>query len=315
MGDLRDTVLDVEVDDTRSAPLPDVWSPTSVNTFIKCPLAYWWQYAQGWRTAPTAALEAGSLVHGVLEELMDLAPAERTKERAREIYAERASELALTLDPRVDAEDLRSRAGTAMTSYFELEDPQLVEVLPDGLERSVSAQLDGVAIAGSVDRLEFSVGGARVVDYKTGGAKPRYAEAYWRQLMLYAGMLGETGMDVSEVGLMYLGQPARMMVRPTPESALTRVSRALATAADSRAEFVATHRWEARTGPLCSYCPFRTACPARSQRQVPTPGSDASHDALGRLPELVWRPRQREGPGSADSAAADSGVSGSEGSD
>lgn len=287
--------VDVDVDDTRSMDLPPTWSPTSVNTFVKCPLSYWWQYAQGWRSAPNSALLAGTLVHGVLEGLMALDPAERTRERAREIYAAQAADMVPGLDPRVDQEDLRRRAGIAMTSFFDLEDPRDVEVIPEGLERAVRADLGGVPIAGSVDRLEFAVGGARVLDYKTGGAKVRYSEAYWRQLLLYARMLEEEGVDVAEVALMYLGDPARLMVRPTPQSALARVEGELGAIAEERTEHAAAGSWLARTGPLCSYCPFRAVCPARSDRAVPEPGSAESHAILERSTELIWRPR-RETP-------------------
>lgn len=288
-GAPRESESRIEVDDSRSVGLPAVWSPTSVNTFLKCPLSYWWQYAQGWRTAPTAALAAGSLVHAVLEELLALDPDDRTRERAREIYSAAAAAMQTDMDSRVDLDDLRRRAGTALTSYFELEDPRVVEVVPDGLERSVSATLSGVPMAGSVDRLEFSVGGARVLDYKTGGAKPRYAEAYWRQLMLYARMLDDMGVEVADVALMYLGEPFRLMVRPAPPGVTARVEEEIVEVAAQRAEFEASGRWPARTGRLCSYCPFRVACPAWSDREVPVPGSVESTAILERGRELIRR--------------------------
>ena len=50
---MADDPVDVIVDDSRSSGLPAVWSPSAVNDFIKCPLAYWWKYAQGWRSKPT----------------------------------------------------------------------------------------------------------------------------------------------------------------------------------------------------------------------------------------------------------------------
>lgn len=293
----------VEVDDSQSVGLPAVWSPTSVNTFLKCPLSYWWHYAQGWRTAPTAALAAGSLVHAVLEELLALDPDDRTRERAREIYSAAAAELQTDLDPRVDLDDLRRRAGTALTSYFELEDPREVEVVPDGLERSVSATLSGVPMAGSVDRLEFAVGGARVLDYKTGGAKPRYAEAYWRQLLLYARMLDDMGVEVAEVALMYLGDPFRLMVRPAAPAVTSRVEGEIVEVAAQRATFEQSGRWPARTGRLCSYCPFRVACPAWSDREVPVPGSAESTSILERSRELVRRTAPLAASGDPDANA------------
>ncbi len=282
------------VDDQASVPLPPRWSPSSLNTFLKCPLSYWWQYAQGWRSAPTSAMEAGTLVHGVLEELMSLPPQERTVDRARDSYGIQAAELAERLDPRVDAADLRARAGTAMTSYFALEDPSTVDVVADGLEHRVEAEIGGVRITGSVDRIDFAVGGVRVLDYKTGGAKPRYAEAYWRQLLLYSRMLSEEGLDVAEITLMYLGEPARVLSRPVPASALARAEADLERAAEERATFDETSSWVARTSGLCGHCPFRGVCPAWSRSAVPVPGSSESTRQLDRNSAVDHRPRQPE---------------------
>lgn len=282
----------VIVNDQASVGLPVRWSPSALNTFLKCPLAYWWQYAQGWKSAPNSAMEAGTLVHSVLEELLSIPPEERTRERARLAYGEHAALLAESLDPRVDAEDLRARAGVAMVSYFELEHPGLVEVIPDGLERRVETTIDGVPIGGSVDRVDFAIGGVRVLDYKTGGARPRYAEAYWRQLLLYARMLADEGLEVAEVSLMYLGEPARVLTRPVPPSALKRACDDLARAAEQRARFDEESRWSARTSGLCRTCPFRVVCPAWSRSAVPAPGSDDSARALQRSREVDHRPRR-----------------------
>lgn len=294
----------VTVDDAGSADLPEVWSPSSLNTFLGCPLAYWWRYAQGWRGLPTPAMEAGSLVHDVLEGLMALEPAARTREQARVLYAQEAAAREADLDPRVDRDEVRTRAGAALAAYFEQEDPQQVDVVPDGLERAVAASLAGVPIAGLVDRLEFAAGGARVLDYKTGGAKPRYAEGYWRQVLLYARMLGEEGTDVAEVALLYLGAPSRLMVRPTPVQALARVESDLLRGHEERASAHAATAWPARPSALCSYCPYRSACPAITDRDRPVPGTQASQALLEASPDAVRRlPRDGADDDTVDPAA------------
>lgn len=279
------------VDDHASVGLPERWSPSSLNTFLKCPLSYWWQYAQGWRSAPNAAMEAGTLVHGVLEDLLALEPRERTVEHAREAYRAQSAELWERLDPRVDADDLRGRAGVALTNYFEVEDPVGVEVIPDGLEHRAESEIGGVSIGGVVDRIDYGIEGVRVLDYKTGGAKPRYAEGYWRQLLLYARMVGDAGIDVSEISLMYLGDPARVMTRPVPPSALERVGSELQQAAEARSAYDEQSQWVARTSGLCKTCPFRGVCPAWSRSPVPVPGSSDSSRALDRSREVDRRSR------------------------
>jgi RecB family exonuclease len=287
---MGDEPIDVIVDDSRSSGLPPVWSPSSVNDFIKCPLAYWWKYAQGWRTAPNAVLSAGTLVHAVLEELIALDAGERTVDRARQIYTGKWAELEPQLGERVNRIELRERSGTALRSYFELEDPAAVEVIPDGLERKVSATIAGVDIAGTVDRVQFSDAGVRVLDYKTGAAKPQYAAAYWRQLLLYAQMLTDEGTDVADIALMYLGAPARVLVRPVPPAARVRTATDLAAAQAERTGFDETSRWQARPSALCGHCPFKVACPSFSDRAVPVPGTEASHRTLENVRDLVLRP-------------------------
>jgi putative RecB family exonuclease len=288
--------VDVIVDDSRSTGLPAVWSPSSVNTFIKCPLSYWFTYAQGWRPAPNAVLLAGTLVHGVLEELLALDPADRTIERARAIYTAHGEALEPELDQRVNRIELRERSGVALRNYFEVEDPAEIEVVPDGLERKVKATIAGVDIAGTIDRVQFADGGVRVLDYKTGGAKPQYAAAYWRQLLLYTQMLTDEGIDVADVALMFIGDPPRTLVRPVPSAARTRTANDLATAAEQRAEYDEQSRWQARPSVLCRYCPFRTACPSFSDRPVAIPGTEASHRTLQNVRDLVLRPAREPEP-------------------
>lgn len=285
-----DEPVDVIVDDSRSTGLPTVWSPSSVNTFIKCPLSYWFTYAQGWRPAPNAVLLAGSLVHGVLEQLLALDPVERTIERARALYTEQGEALEPEIGERVNRVELRERSGVALRNYFAVETPAEVEVVPDGLERKVSATIAGVDIAGTVDRVQFADGGVRVLDYKTGGAKPQYAAAYWRQLLLYTQMLTDEGMDVADVALMYLGDPARTLVRPVPASARARTAGDLAQAAEQRAEYDEQSRWQARPSGLCRFCPFKVACPSYSDRALAIPGTEASHRTLQNVRDLVLRP-------------------------
>lgn len=261
------------------------WSPSALNDFIKCPLAYWFKYAQGWRQTPNEALATGTLVHGVLEEFLALEPDDRDRDAARDLFNARFEEFSATPPSGVDPSDVRSLAGAAMGRYFDMEDPRLVEVIPGGLERAVSATLGGVATRGSIDRVEFGIEGTRVVDYKTGAAKPAYAAAYWRQQLLYAAMMNDEGNTVTEVSLMYLGAMPRQMTRPTPGSALRRVEHDLVTASDQRAGYDEVSTWEARESALCRFCPFRRACPLMSNR-APVPGSSDSDQRLSSVSNL-----------------------------
>ncbi len=260
--------------------LPEVWSPSAVNDFLKCPLAYWWKYSQGWRTKPNEATASGSLVHDVLEALLGLPADERTIDQARALFASLFHER---------PQEVWGRGGAAMAAYFRREDPSRVEPIDGGLEMAVSGVIAGVPVAGRADRVEFGVQGARVVDYKTGAARPQYAVGYWRQQLVYAGLLAEAGITTTEVELLYLGDPARRMRRPVPPAALDRVAVDVVSCAEQRAEFDALGQWQARESGLCGYCPFRWACPAVRSGPVPMPGSPDSDARLERNPTLMRR--------------------------
>jgi RecB family exonuclease len=269
--------------------LPEVWSPSAVNDFLKCPLAYWWKYAQGWRTKPNEATASGSLVHDVLEALIGLPAEERTIERARALFTSTFHERREAGSYADFAQEVWERGGAAMAAYFRAEDPTRVEPIDGGLEMAVSGVIAGVPVAGRADRVEFGVQGARVVDYKTGAARPQYAVGYWRQQLVYAGLLADSGITTTEVELLYLGDPARRMRRPVPSAALERVAGDVVGCAEQRAEFDAQGRWEARESGLCGYCPFRWACPAVRSGPVPMPGSPDSDARLERNRNLVRR--------------------------
>lgn len=269
--------------------LPEVWSPSALNDFLTCSLAYWWRYAQGWRTKPSVATASGSLVHDTLEALIGMPPGERSIDAARDLFRQ-------LFTARRDAgtygdfgPEVRERAGAAMRAYLAMEDPAGVEPIDGGLEMEVAGEIDGVRVAGRADRVEFGIGGARVVDYKTGGARPQFAVGYWRQQLVYARLLAEAGITTTEVELLHLGDPARRLRRPVPRAAIERVSADVTRCAEQRAGQLASQRWEARPQALCQYCPFRRACPAMSSASVPAPGSPESDNRLSGSRDLVRR--------------------------
>lgn len=283
-----DGVERVRVQSGGDRGLPVVWSPSAVNDFIKCPLAYWWKYAQGWRIKPTVATASGSLVHDVLEELIGLPAGARTRDAARALFVEQFNG-ARGAGKYVDfADEVWGRAGTAMRSYFDLEDPAEVAPISDGLELEVAGLLGGVQVAGRADRVEFGVGGARVVDYKTGAARPQYAVGYWRQQLIYAALLTDAGVTTTEVELLYLGDPSARLRRPVADSAVDRVTADVARAAGQRPQSDESTVWEAHVQVLCDYCPFQRACPAQRSGR-PVPGSPDSDALLARDRRLVRR--------------------------
>ncbi len=276
----RDRVL-VEVP-TNAVPAGP-WSATSVESFTGCPLKYWWSKVEKWETPSTLPLVVGRAVHAALEGLLALPPDERTREAGVPLLdAALVDELALVADTSfhigIDPEAVREAAYTAYDAYFTTESPDEIDVV--GLEREVATEIRGLPFRGFIDRIARADDGLRVTDYKTGAAKPRYWWGYWRQQLLYAQALTESGEDIAQVELLFLTSP-RAVTRPVYATALARAIDDLERANDERARMAEAARWEARTGPLCGWCDFRHACPTQ-QRNAPAPGSQASDEVLTR---------------------------------
>lgn len=166
--------------DVHSTPVDGVdvigaLSPSRAGDFMTCPLLYRYRSIDKLPEAPSPAAVRGTVVHKVLEDLFDLAAAERTPERAREMLAP-SWEALLEAEPGL-AEMFAGEDGPeigawlaecrqSLEKYFELEDPTRLE--PAERELYVEALLDSkLLIRGFVDRLDVAPDGRiRVVDYK-----------------------------------------------------------------------------------------------------------------------------------------------------
>lgn len=262
-------VVEVPVHDP-SALSARRWSASSVESFRGCPLRYWWEKVEGWRGPSTVPLAVGRAVHAALEDLLSLPPEGRSPDRARE-FLEAAIEREAA-EPGLDASAVAEGARTAMDAYWSTEDPTAIDVV--GVEHELDTELRGLPFGGYVDLISEVDVGRRVTDYKTGAPKPRYWWGYWRQQYLYAAALG----DVAEVELLYLTRP-RSVRRPVYPAAMARALGELEQAHEERAAMAEASAYEARPGPLCSWCDFRVACPAQ-RKDAPPPGSAASDERL-----------------------------------
>jgi putative RecB family exonuclease len=270
-----------------------------MSEFLKCPKSFWYKSILRLPSAPTVATTRGTLTHTALEELFAHPREERTVEvaltkiapawdelksqpsYAAVVSAEAGDDATVTgppppqddgdavpvIDPAKEAELLAS-VEAMVRNYFAMERPQAFD--PTGLELRLTADVEGVAVHGIVDRLDThdSAAGARVYisDYKTGRVpKSRFLDDAFFAMKIYAVLVEEAlGTPVHALRLLYLTAGSRdgiytLEVNDTLNAMTRKRIKGIATAirrAHQRDE------WPTKTGPLCNWCDFQPICPA-----------------------------------------------------
>ncbi len=125
--------------------VPTGLSPSKVESFTSCPLAFKFSAIDKLPEPPAPAATKGTLVHRALELLLDAPAAERTLERALAELDRAFDELSLHHDytglelTDEAAETFLGDAEKLVRRYFELEDPR--SITPIGLELRVEVEL------------------------------------------------------------------------------------------------------------------------------------------------------------------------------
>ncbi|MEX2627388.1 MAG: PD-(D/E)XK nuclease family protein [Ilumatobacteraceae bacterium] len=248
-------------------PVPTSLSPSRVDAFTNCPLAFRFSSIEKLYEPPSVATTRGSLVHRALELLFTAPPSERTPTRldhaldtALAEYRELPDLVDLDLD---DAELHRFEADCRdlAANYLQMEDPTSVHEI--GLELRLEAEVDGLTLRGVIDRLELDEhGGLVVTDYKTGRApSTNFEQKSLGGVHFYALLCDQVfGQRPSAVRLMYLKTGETITATPSAQSVrfLTTRTRAVWQAVEracTSGEFLP------RQSALCRSCAFQRWCP------------------------------------------------------
>ncbi len=248
--------------------VPTSLSPSRVEAFTKCPLAFRFTSIERLGDPPTVHTTRGSLVHRALQ-LGYEAPAggrspavfEDALDRALAEYRELPDYtlLGFTDD---QAERFESECRDLVSRYLTMEDPDAVR--PIGLELMLSAQVGNLTLRGIIDRLELRDDGELVVsDYKTG----RAPSTNWEQRSMsgvhfYALLCQEVfGRLPAAIRLLYLSSGEIIEATPSAQSAKFVATRTAAVwKAVERA--CVTGEFQPRQSSLCSLCAFQRWCPS-----------------------------------------------------
>jgi putative RecB family exonuclease len=264
---------------TTAAP---AWSlsPSRALDFKNCALLYRFRVIDKLPEPPSIDAARGTVIHGILEKLFDLAAPDRTIGAAidlaepqwQELLAEDSELATLVSELPGGLPSLLASTGDLLDSYFVLEDPKRLE----HAEREVLVETtlpSGVHLKGFVDRLDRSpAGDLRVVDYKSGKSPSEAFEGKALfQLRFYALVLWRsTGVLPRLLRLYYLRD--REVLDYSPDAAdlqsLERQVDAIATAITKARE---TGDWRHKPSKLCDWCAHHDVCPAFGGTPPPLP--------------------------------------------
>lgn len=249
-------------------PAPASLSPSRVEAFTSCPLAFRFANIDKLPEPPRAHTTKGSLVHRALELLFTRAPADRDAAAAFAALDEAIAEyrtdpefVDLHLDDEAAA-DFFADARRLVERYLGMEDPAKVRDI--GLELRLEAPAGSLLLRGIIDRLELDADGELVVtDYKTGRAPGVNREQQRMSGVHFYSFLCEQvlGRRPSRIRLMYLSTGEVIEAVPSAQSVRFITTRTNAVwQAVERA--IANDDFRPRTGPLCSFCAFQQWCPS-----------------------------------------------------
>lgn len=247
--------------------VPTTLSPSRVESFLSCPLAFRFRSLDGLPDPPTIATLRGTMVHRALE----LFHADTSRPRdpdwldgcvttMLEEFREHPDTLYLGL--RGDSyDDLSRQCRRLAAGVFEMEDPD--QVHPVGLELRIEAPVGPVVLRGIIDRLERGPDGSLIItDYKTGRAP---GSGYERKALggvhLYALMCHLT-MDErpSEVRLMYVSSKETITDRPSDQS-LRFMTQRVSAVHGAIEQSCQSGEFRTRKSALCRFCAYQPWCP------------------------------------------------------
>lgn len=245
-------------------------SPSRIESFSDCNLR-WLLSACGGDGPSVGAANIGTLIHDIAAELGDVD--EATMRAEVEVRWGRLGlpEGWLSRRQRSEAQAMVAR----LARYFEESAAGGWERI--GVELDMQVELGRALLRGRVDRLErHSDGGLRVVDLKTGSAKPskgdlmRNAQLGAYQAAVEHGAFAEHGTVSAGAALLQVGKAAGVgttLQEQAPLSADDDPGWAQTLVTDT-AEGMAGSDFVATIGPACTFCAVRSSCPVQPEGRV-----------------------------------------------
>ncbi|MGI5179055.1 RecB family exonuclease [Dactylosporangium sp. CA-152071] len=244
-------------------------TPSKLGSYEDCPRRYRFTYVDRPtppKGPPWAHNSLGASVHTALRSWYALDPDRRDRSALPTLL--KATWVSEGYRDEAQERDVFRRALGWLESYVDGLDPHDE---PLGVERTVAARTDTLALSGRVDRIDQRDGHLVIVDYKTGRSGVTADDARGsRALALYAIAASRVfRKPCHRVELHHLPTGTVAAHDHTDDSLARHLRRAEATAADITtadaalaAGTPADEAFPVAPGPQCSWCDFRRSCPA-----------------------------------------------------
>ncbi|TWT16493.1 ATP-dependent DNA helicase [Streptococcus sp. sy010] len=205
-------------------------SVSTLNSFLKCPLSFYFNKGLRFSTESNEALVFGNIIHSTLEsiyvsdgdDLSDLSPKTiRSKDETLKYFEEIFERESHQLPSKRARQDDYKRGISIINNFYQASDylksghvaiEKNIAHIKLGNIKNTSVDLTEVAdfeINGKIDKLEIDGDVIRVIDYKTGNPtnatkklsapseKSPQGEDYWRQAVFYYILLTHSDIDVT----------------------------------------------------------------------------------------------------------------------
>jgi DNA helicase-2/ATP-dependent DNA helicase PcrA len=240
-------------------------SASAIESYERCPLQF--KLSRDWRIpdeAP-AALQYGSAMHLALRHYYDAVRFERpvTTADVVQIFRDEFAKAAIAED--YQRELYEQQGIRQLEAFIAAAEGNLPNVLHT--EQEFEVEIGGIKVSGRIDRIDrLEDGSVRIVDYKTGEPKSeKYADESL-QLSIYA-LAAARKWDYKASALMLQNlKDGSMAVTRRDEKELAEATEQVREAAAN----IAAEKFEAKPGFHCSWCAYRSLCPA-TENSLPLP--------------------------------------------
>lgn len=242
--------------------IPRAFSFSQIQTYLTCPLKYKYQYILKIPTAAGSAASFGTSIHAALQffyqqHMQNLQP---TLTTLLELY--KANWVPIGYGSKKYEQEMKQEGERILREFYNTYHSK--EITVAGLEQSFKIKIEeGIYISGKIDRIDYLHGGKiEIIDYKTGKVPTDAELKKEMQLSLYARAATDPSLfgkplDKITVSYIYFQENKKVSFTKTQKD----LDVVISTIEDVVSK-IKVGKFDAHTGPWCSWCPFKINCEA-----------------------------------------------------